>query len=167
MTELWKQFPFTESTFFPRNSTRGELSTKSLHTSFHVQGPFPQVWNWKGQVEQVTCWPATGQKGLASVMCYVLKGENTVTPAHIPAIFNLSQAAGHERGLGSSSQLSRKAKRPPPFHQSARLGGERPSCGGGYSMTKTCGKFPCSPSKPDGVCWLLAPKQHAVKTAHG
>ena len=36
-------------------------------------------------------------------------------------------------------------------HRSARLGGERPSCGGGCLITKTCGNDPASLSpQPDG-----------------
>lgn len=72
-----------------------------------------------------------------------------MTPAHIPTIFNLSRAAGHERGLEAAASYQRKQKTS-SFHQSARLGGERPSCGGGCSMIKTCGKVPTSSSKPDG-----------------
>lgn len=80
-----------------------------------------------------------------------------MTPAHTPTIFNLSRAAGHEGGLGSSSQLQRKQKTS-SFHWSARLGGERPSRGGGCSMIKTCGKFPTSSSKPDGGLLATASK---------
>ena len=53
------------------------------------------------------CWAE--RTGVRQVSCS--KGwEHLMTPAHIPTIFNLSRAAGHERGLGSSSQLSEKAK---------------------------------------------------------
>lgn len=45
--------------------------------------------------------------------------------------------------VGKQQPVIRESKKTSSFLiRSARLGGERPSCGGGYSMTKTCGKFP-------------------------
>lgn len=72
-----------------------------------------------------------------------------MTPARIPTIFHLSRAAEGEGGWEAA--VIRDGNKHASSPQSARLGGERPSCGGGGLITKTCGNIPASLSpKPDG-----------------
>lgn len=111
MTELWKQFPFYWKHIFPRNSTRGRTQYQISSHIVPCARSFSSSLELKrssGASHMLACYWAE-RTGVRHVLCS--KGwEHLMTPAHIPTIFNLSQAAGHERGLGSSSQLSEKAK---------------------------------------------------------
>lgn len=123
--------------------------TKYLHPSFFPQCSLLQFWNSKDQVGQVTWRSAAPQRGLACVMCFALRGENTewLRPTFQPSL--ISQETEDEGGWEAS--VIREGNKHASSPRSARLGGERPSCGGGGLITKTCGNIPASLSpKPDG-----------------
>lgn len=117
-------------------------------------------------ISHTMAFRSAARTGGCHVFCF--KGrEHLMTPACIPALFNLSLTEDEGR-LGGSSQLSETGeKRTPPLYEVP----DRPSCGsgGGCVITKTCGNVPLPASlspKPDGGLLLLAQKQYAIKTAH-
>lgn len=166
MTELWKQFPFYWKHIFPRNSTRGRTQYQISSHIVPCARSFSSSLELKrssGASHMLACYWAE-RTGVRHVLCS--KGwEHLMTPAHIPTIFNLSGSRAW-KGAGKQQPVIREQKT--SFHQSASIYGERPSqVWWVIQWQRLVESSPVHLLNQMEVCWLLAPKQHAVKTAHG